>query len=327
MFIPPRMTRRHLLAVAGPALILTKTAMGQSFPTGGTIRLITPFPPGGATDALSRPLADSLTKTWACDVTVVQMPGNNTMKAAQAAGAAGGDGRTLVLMTQTIVTTPLLVKNLDFDPVKELAPLSLVARAPTLIIVAPDAPYKSVADLIAAAKAKPGALRYASTGIGTSFHLAGEMFKHAAGINLTHLQTGGAGEAIEALLTGKADIVFANSAGGLGPIKSGKVRLLAVATTQRWPQMPEAPTVAQTLPGFEVSAWFGVYAPSNTPSGILEKQSRDIQAAIQSAAVAEEMRKSGADVVGSTAETLRKLTLEDQARWAEIIRVANIEAK
>lgn len=173
---------------------------------------------------------------------------------------AAGDGRTLLLMPQAIITTPLIVKDVGFDPIKDLAPLTLVA---------PDAPYKSLADIISAAKAQPGKLRYASTGLGTSLHLSAEEFNRAAGVDIAHVQLPSAG-----------DMVSPNCSGGMGAVKDGKVRLLAVATLDAWLQMPTTPTFAQTLPGFEAPAWFGLYAPASTP---------------------------GADVVGSTADELRIL--------------------
>ncbi len=295
-----------------------------TWPATGAVRLITPFPAGFATDNLSLPLARALSIAWGLEVSVVRMPGNNTMTAAAEAARAAGDGRTLLLMPQGIITTPIIIKDVGFDPIKDLAPLTLVARAPTLLIVAPEAPYKSLADIIAAAKAKPGTLRYASTGPGTSFHLSAEQFKRAAGVDIAHVPLASAGETIAALLSGRVDMVFPNSSGGMGAVKDGKVRLLAVATPEAWPQMPTTPTFAQTLPGFAAAAWFGLYAPASTPAAMLDRQSRDTQTAILSASVSQDLRQSDADVVGSTANELRTLMAEEQTRWIQIIRETGI---
>jgi tripartite-type tricarboxylate transporter receptor subunit TctC len=323
-FICKRRGIVSLLAGMGLAPLAAPGVSAQTWPTTGAVRLITPFPPGFATDNLSLPLARALSAAWMLDVSVLRMPGNSTMTAAVEAARAAGDGRTLLLMPQSVITAPLIVRDVGFDPIKDLAPLSLVARAPTLLVVAPTSPYRTVGDIIAAANARPGTLRYASTGLGSSFHLSGEQFKRAAGVDIAHVQLASAGETIEALISGRVDMVFPNSSGGMGAVREGRVRLLAVATVESWPQMPTTPTFAQTLPGFSAAAWFGLYAPASTPAAVLDRQSRDSRTAILSESVSRDMRQTGADVVGSTADDLRTLMREEQVRWTQLINSAGI---
>lgn len=209
------------------------------------------------------------------------------------------------MSTQTLVTAPFLVANVGYDPLKDLAPISLVARAPVIVIVAPNSPFRSVADAIAAAQQEPGKLRYASTGLGTSFHLSAELFQKAASIRFTHIQLGGGAEAIAALVSGNVDVVFANSSGAFGAIKSGAVRALAAATSSRWPLLPELPTVSETLPGFEVFAWFALFAPASTMDDALEKIRADVRDALSDPEVITEITKSGGEPKSSTAPELK----------------------
>lgn len=319
MFDMPRVTRKiclAFLAVFFAALSCPVQAQEARQPA----KLLTPFPPGAATDALSKPLAQALGKRWGSAVEIVHRPGNNTVTATQEIKSSPGDGRTLLLSSQTVVTAPFLVANVGYDPLTDLAPISLIAKAPVIVIVAPNSPFRSVADVIAAAQKEPGKLRYASSGLGTSFHLAAELFQKAANIRFTHIQLGGGAEAIAALLSGNVEVVFSNSSGAFGAIGNGTVRALAVATPSRWPLLPELPTVGDTLPGFEAFAWFALFAPTSTTEEVLERIRADVRDALADPEVVAAIAKSGGEPKSSTAPELKQLLIDDQLRWGGIIR-------
>jgi tripartite-type tricarboxylate transporter receptor subunit TctC len=217
--------------------------------------------------------------------------------------------------------------NLPFDPVADLAPISLIARTASIVLVPAQSPIASVADLVAAAKAADGKMRYVSSGLGTSFHLVAELFSRAADVRLTHVQKGSATETITALTAGEADVVFANAAAALPAVRNGHAKAVAVTASTRARYLPDVPAVAETLPGFEGSAWFGFFVTAKTPPDLLGRLRQDVGGAIRHPEVANSIRDAGAEPVGSTADELADVLRADLARWERIIREAGISPR
>jgi len=319
--------RRSFVAGVCAALATPSWSAANEWPAGGPVRIITPFPPGGATDALSRPISARLREVWKTDVPVVPRPGNNNIVAIDEVAKSPPDGRTLGLITSTLSTHPFLMPNLPFDPVADLAPISLIARTASIVLVPAQSPIASVADLVAAAKSAEGRMRYASSGPGTSFHLVAELFARAANVRLTHVQKSSATETINALMGGEADVVFANSAAALPAVRNSHARAIAVTASSRAHYLPDVPTVAEILPGFEGSAWFGFFVTAKTAPDLLGRLRQDVGEAIRHPEVVNSIRSAGAEPVGSTADELASTLRADLARWERVIREAGIVAR
>ena len=323
----PAMERRTFVAGVCAALVTPSWSVASEWPAGEPVRIVTPFPPGGATDALSRPVSARLREVWKTDVPVVPRPGNNNIVAIDEVAKSTPDGRTLGLITSTLSTLPFLMPNLPFDPVADLAPISLIARTASIVLVPAQSPIASVADLAAAAKAAEGRMRYVSSGLGTSFHLVAELFSRAANVRLTHVQKSSATETINALTAGEADVVFANSAAALPAVRNGHAKAIAVTASSRAHYLPDVPTVAETLTGFEGSAWFGFFVTAKTPPDLLGRLRRDVGEAIRHPEVVNSIRNAGAEPVGSTADELAGMLRADLARWERVIREAGLSAR
>lgn len=324
----PTVTTRRSFAAGACALLATSSwSVANEWPAGEPVRIITPFPPGGATDALSRPISARLREVWKTDVPVVPRPGNNNIVAIEEVAKSQPDGRTLGLITSTLSTLPSLTKNLPFDPVADLAPISLIARTASIVLVPAASPIASVPDLVKAATAAEGKMRYVSSGLGTSFHLVAELFARTANVRLTHVQKTSAAETISALTAGEADVVFANSAAALPAVRNGQAKAVAVTSASRAHYLPDLPTVAETLPGFEGSAWFGFFVTAKTPVDLLERLRQDVGNAIRHPDVMKSIRDSGGEPIGSTPDELAATLRADLTRWERVLREAGISAR
>ena len=319
--------RRMFIAGVCSILATPSWSAASEWPAGEPIRIITPFPPGGATEALSKPISARLREVWKTDVPVVPRPGNNNIVAVDEVAKSAPDGRTLGLMTSTLSTLPFLVQKLPFDPVGDLAPISLIARSANIILTPAHSSIASVADLVAAARAADGKMRYVSSGLGTSFHLVAELFARAADVRLTHVQKSSAAETINALMAGEADVVFANAAAALPAVRNGHARAIAVTASSRTHYLPDVPTVAEALPGFEGSAWFGFFVTAKTPPDLLGRLRQDVADAIRHPEVVNSIRSAGLEPVGSTADDLASTLRADLTRWERVIREAGIVAR
>ena len=326
-FWRPVVERRAFVAGVCAALTTPSWSAANEWPAGEPVRIITPFPPGGATDALSRPISARLREVWKTDVPVVPRPGNNNIVAIDEVAKSAPDGRTLGLITSTLSTLPFLMPKLPFDPLADLAPVSLIARTASIVVVPAQSPIATVTDLIKAAKAADGKMRYVSSGLGTSFHLVAELFSRAADVRLTHVQKGSAIETINALTAGEADVVFANAAAALPAVRNGHAKAVAVTASTRARYLPDVPAVAETLPGFEGSAWFGFFVTAKTPPDLLGQLRRDVGEAIRHPEVVNSIRNAGAEPVGSTADELAGMLRADLARWERVIREAGLSAR
>ena len=288
------------------------------------VRFVVPFPPGGNTDILARTLANALTDMWKQQLVIDNRGGAAGGIGTDLVAKSPPDGYTILLGTiGSISINPSIYKNLPYDPLRDLAPVTLMSSNPLVMMVHPSVPAKSVKELIALAKARPQALTYGSGGSGTSTHLAVELFKHMAGIQATHVPYRGAALASPALLGGEVSMLFDNLAPALPHIRSGRVRALAVTSAQRSSVLPEMPTVQESgLPGYEVTGWYGVLAPAGTPSAILSKLHADVVNALKLPEVMTRLRNDGAEPVGSTPAEFVQFIRTETKKWAEVVKIS-----
>lgn len=317
---------RRCARVVLPAILLgsmSVTALA-AFPD-KPIRMIVPFSPGGGTDLVARAIADGMSKELGQPIIVENKPGAGTIIGDSAVAKSAPDGYTLVMATFAHAVNPAIRQSMPFDTDKDFAPVILVGRSPNVLLVRNDAPYKTVKDLIAAAKAAPGKITFGSQGNGTSAHLAGELFKSLAGVNLTHVPYRGAGPALTDLIGGQIDMMFATSAAAKSFVQTGKLRALAVTTDERSPAWPGVPTMAEAgVPGFAAESWYGLFAPAGTPPDVIAR----LNAAAQHAAHTESFKKrsesEGLSVVAGTPEEFGKYFEEQEARWRKVIKDAHL---
>jgi tripartite-type tricarboxylate transporter receptor subunit TctC len=308
-------------ALTAAALAWTAVSLAQPFPE-KPIRFVVGFTPGGPSDLLARSLGQKLGERWNQQVVVENRPGAGGNVAAEAVAKSPADGYTWLLGNNSILATnQSLYKHLGYDPIKDFSPVALVAVQPNILVVHPEVAAHSVAELIALAKRNPGKLNYASSGSGAAAHLAGELFKAMAGVDLVHVPYKGAGPALTDLIAGQVQIMFATSASAIPFIKAGKLRALAVTSARRSASVPELPTVSETgLPGFEAITWHGVVVPAGTPAALVERLNRDIVAVLRMPDLRERLAVLGAEVLpGSPAEFADYIAAEIP-KWAKVVR-------
>lgn len=291
------------------------------------LRLIVPYPPGGLTDAAARGVAEALAKRVQQPVIVENVPGGGGNIGADKAAKSPADGYTLYIGNNaTVGLNTLIYRKLTFDPIADLAPVTLIAESQTVLVVNPALPVKSVAELIALARAKPGQLNFGSTGTGGISHLAGEMFNSMAGVQMTHIPYKGTGPALTDLLGGQIQLMFNDTV--LPHIKSDKLRALAVTGVKRWPQLPEVPTLAELgVPGYETYNWFGILVPTGTPAAVITRLNREIVALIQEPAMQAWMQSRGAEAVSSSPEEFAAYIRKELAKWARVVKEVGITAE
>jgi tripartite-type tricarboxylate transporter receptor subunit TctC len=310
------------------AVALTLVATGAwaqapapSYPT-KPIRLVVPFPPGGATDILARAVGQRLTDVWAQSVVIDNRPGAGGNIGTELVAKSAPDGYTLEMGTVgTHAINASLYSKLPYDHVKDFVPVILVAGVPNVLVVNPSLPVSSVAELIAYAKANPGKLNFASSGNGTSIHLSGELFKTMAGVQMTHVPYKGSAPALQDLLGGQVQLMFDNLPPSLPNIKAGKLKALAVTSATRAPALPDVPTMAEAgLPGFEASSWFGILAPAGTPPAIVAKLNAEVAKWLASPEAQEKLLALGANPAGGTPEDFAKHIAAETAKWAKVVK-------
>jgi tripartite-type tricarboxylate transporter receptor subunit TctC len=322
MFFPPRAP-----ASCAALALAAASATAQTFPAAKPIRIIAPFGAGSTIDIMGRLIAPRLTESLGQPVIVENRPGAGGAIGMDAEAKAAPDGHTLAIgALGPLAMNPWLYAKTPFDPVKDFAAVSLLATGPVVIVVHPSIPAKTLKELVALAKARPGQLNYGSPGVGSSPHLAGELFKIETGTNLVHVPYKGNAEAITDLIGGQVSIVFT----GVPPVvplaKAGKLRVLATTGKQRLVALPEVPTIAESgLKGAEVLIWYGVVAPAATPRDIVVRLNRDIVKAMSAPELRDKFTQLGVDPETSTPEQFAQLIRDEVARWGKVIRTAGIK--
>lgn len=282
------MLRIALSVLAATALMIGGTAGQTDYPT-HPVRLIVPFAPGGSTDLQARILAEYLGRALGQQVVVVNVGGAGGTIGFNQVAKATPDGYTLITATPSLTVNPYIQKDIAYDPIKDFEPIALVATSPIVLVVPPDSKIKSVRDVIDMAKAKPGELKYGSAGIGSATHLSSALFAAMADVNLVHVPYRGAGPALLDLIAGRLDMQFENAPSVLGHVRGGALRGVAVGSLKRSAMFPELPTIADTVPGYEATSWFGVLAPAKTPHAVVEKLNAAINKALADPAVQKQM--------------------------------------
>lgn len=312
-------TRRLLVLLAAAAVC--SPSFAETWPS-KPIRLVVPFPAGGGTDIIARDLTQKITDTTRWNFIVDNKPGSGGNIGVDNVAKSPADGYSLVLgQTSNLAINPSLYSKLPYDSVKDLTPISLVASSPLALVVAANSPYKTLGDLVAAAKAKPGSINFATSGNGTVAHLATELFQKEAGVKLTHIPYKGAAQGITDVIGGQVQVYVSSIPTLIGHIKNGKLRGLAVTSLKRVDDLPQVPTVAESgYKGFEAVTWFGVLGPANLPKDITARLNTEINKALKSPDLQKKLSDQGADVAGSTPEAFGKLVRDDIVRWGKVVK-------
>jgi tripartite-type tricarboxylate transporter receptor subunit TctC len=315
-----RTSLRSVLAAAALAGAAT-ASFAQDFPD-KPIRFVVGFTPGGPSDILARALGQKLGERWSQQVVIENRPGAGGNVAAEAVAKAPPDGYTWLLGNNSILATnQSLYRHLGYDPVKDFAPVSLVAVQPNILVVHPQVPAHSVAELIQLAKKTPGKLNYASSGSGAAAHLAGELFKTMAGVDLVHVPYKGAQPALTDVIAGEVQVMFATSASVIPFIKAGKLRALAVTSARRSASVPELPTVSEAgVPGFEAITWHGVVVPAATPRPLIERMNRELVRVLGMPDLRERLATLGAEVRAGTPGEFADYIASEIPKWAKVVR-------
>ena len=293
------------------------------------VRLIVPYPPGGGNDTLARLFGQKLTESWGQQVVVDNRPGAGTIIGTQLAARSAPDGYTLLLSSiASHAIAPNLYRNPGYDPVKDFTPVTLLAIAPTVLCVNPSVPARSVQELLALARAKPGELKFASGGSGTPPHMAGEIFAAMTGVKLLHVPYKGGGPAIAGLIGGETSMMFDTAASILPHVKGGKLRSLAIARSARLPEYPDLPTFAEAgIKGYEVNAWYSVHAPAGVPREIVAKVNRDLVRTLELPDIKERLKQLGSEGVGNSPEEFEKFVRAESAKYAKAIKDAGVKVE
>ncbi len=326
-----RWLRVRFAAVIAAWLALACVCSAQpgaaAFP-GKPIRFVVGFTPGGPSDILARALGQKLAERWRQQVVIDNRPGAGGNLAAEIVAKSSPDGHTWLLGNNSILATnQSLYRRLNYDPVKDFAPVALVAIQPNILVVNPSVQAQSVSQLVSYLKANPGRLNYASSGSGAAAHLAGELFKAMAGVDMVHVPYKGAQPALTDVISGQVQLMFATSASVVPYVKAGRLRALAVTTAQRSALIPELPTMSESgVPGFEATTWHGVVVPVQTPAVVIESLNREINNALNQADLRERLAGLGAEVAGGTPGEFADYIAREIPKWAKVVRASGATA-
>jgi tripartite-type tricarboxylate transporter receptor subunit TctC len=321
-----RLVRIAAVALVTLAFLGAATASAQTYPA-KTIRIVVPFAPGGPNDILARLIAPRLTDAWGQPVIVDNRPGGGTVIGTDLVAKAPPDGYTLLVVSTTTATNPSLVRKLPYDTLRDLQPVILLAASPNVLVVHPSLPAKSVSDLVKIAKARPGQVAFGSGGNGTSTHLAGEILRLNAGVDMVHVPYKGASPSTFALLSGEVSWMFGSILPLLPHLQSGRLRAIAVSSTRRVAALPEVPPVAETFPGFEASPWHGISAPAGTPREIVMKLNQEIARIMNVRETRERLAREGTEVLTNTSEQFEAFVKAEIEKFAKVIKAAGIQAQ
>jgi len=320
---------RNAMAILASALLALSLAAqpvaAQPYPT-KPVRLIVPFPPGGVTDIVGRILAQRLGESLGQQVVVDNRGGAAGAIGAQAAAKSAPDGYTLLMATATHAINATLIPNPNFDLVRDLAPVSLAASVPLLLAVNPSFPARDVKELVAAAAARPGQVNFASGSTGSASHLAGEMLKTMAKVDMVHIPYKGGSLGIQDLVAGQVQLMFENMPSILPFVQSGRLRGLAVTSAKRSPAAPELPTMIESgYPGFEAGSWYGLFAPAGTPPDIVSRLNADMVKSLRSAETRKLLSQQGAEPVGNSEAEFAAFIRDEIVKWGRVIKAANVK--
>ena len=313
-----RLFRLIALSLLGLAAVAQQALAADPYPT-RPIKWIVPYPPAGTTDVLARIVAQWLTEKLGQSVIVENKPGAGNNLGTEAALSAPPDGYTMLLVNPAHGINATLYKNLNFNFIRDVAPVAGLVRTPNVMEVTPSLPVKTVAEFIAYCKANPGKINMASSGSGTSVHLSGELFKFMTGCDMLHVPYKGAGPALVDLMGGQVHVLFDNLPSSIGHIKNGKLRALAVTSQEREPTLPGVPTVGETVPGYEATAWFGIGMPKNTPREFIDKINAEVNRALADPKMRERLAELGGKPIAGTPEDFGKVIAAETAKWEKVV--------
>lgn len=318
-------TRRHLLAAIWAAAVWPRVRAQAS----KSLRIIVPFPPGGSTDILARAMGAKLGPALGQAVVIENKPGAGGSTGAAEVARADADGNTLLMgHIGTLAINPSLYPKLAYDPLRSFVPVALVARVPNVLVVNAQSPIRTLSDLIASARAQPGRLSYSSGGNGSAAHMTFEYLKLVAKFPMLHIPYRGTAPSINDLLGGQVDATFTGAPVVLPHVRTGRLRALAVSSAQRLASLPDVPTVAESgYPGFDVDQWYGLVAPAGTPLGVVERLNAEVNRALRSPSVVEQLAAEGALPTPSTPQAFGELIAREIARWSRVIQAGNIKAE
>ena len=321
------MIRRNWLAGAAAAVALTAGpawAQSEAWPA-RPFTLVVPFAPGGPTDTVARLLAERLQAQWKQAVVLDYKPGGGTMVGTQAVARANGDGHTLGMAISALMINPALQPKMPYDTLKDLAPVALIGQAHFGLFAHPSLEAKNIAELVAYAQRNPGKLSYATPGIGTGTHLAGELMQTLAGVQMVHVPYRGSAPAQQDVIAGRVPLLFDVQFSALPFVREGRLKLLALASPKRSQQTPEVPTMDETLPGFSAMSLIGVIAPRTTPRALVDRIAGDIATAVRSPEMGARMAQLGMEPVGSSAQEYEAIVRTEIAKWAQVVKTAGIK--
>lgn len=318
--------RRRLLAGLSFSAALPQFSWAVDYPT-KNIRIVSPFSPGATSDLIARSLAKSLSSMWDVSVIVENKPGGGSSVGANLVAKSPADGYTLLSAAAAIGVIPALMSKLPYVPYKDLVPITVVGTVPFMLLVHPSLPVRSVSELVSYAKANPRKINFSSGGNGTIPHMGGELFKLRAGIDMVHIPFKGGADSLTALLGGQVQMTIDGGPHVIGHIRSGALRILAVATLQRLPEFPNTPTISESgFPGFESNAWQSLWITGGTPTPIFNKISEDIQRILRSPEMGEQLRSFGVDLLANSPEEAEKFIKAETAKWSAVIKASGAKA-
>jgi tripartite-type tricarboxylate transporter receptor subunit TctC len=316
-----------LVAASATTSLLARPAISQAGYPNRVVRMICPFPAGGAVDITARLLSARLSEMWGQQIVIENKPGAGGNIGAEAAAHADPDGYTIFIVSIGHAVNRFLYAKLAYDPVTDFAPVTLMMMQPNIMVVPLTSPAKSCAEFIAFAKANKGKISYASSGNGTSIHLCGELFKKLAGVEMQHVPYRGSAPALIDVIPGRLDVMFDNITSSLPHVREGKLRGLAVTTAQRVKVASEFPPIGDTVPGFDVSSWFSLFVPAKTPPDIINKINTDAVAALAHGPTKEKFEQLGSTIIGSTPAQMAAHLKSEMDKWGPVIKEAGIKVE
>ncbi|WP_395713654.1 Bug family tripartite tricarboxylate transporter substrate binding protein [Reyranella sp.] len=326
MKLPRRRQFLHLASAAAALPFAAPFAKAQVYPS-RPVHLVVGFPPGGPTDIAARPLGQWLSERLGQQFVIENRPGAGSNIGTEAVVRAPPDGHTLLLAYSANAINATLYHNLSFDFIRDVAPVASISRETTVMVVTPSFPAGTVPEFVAFAKANPSKINFASGGHGTPPHIIGELFKMMATVSLTHVPYRGGAPAVNDLLGGQVQVMFASPSISLQHVRAGRLRALAVTTATRSQALPDVPTVAEFLSGFEASVWLGIGAPRNTPAAIIDKLNKEINAGLADPGIRARFADLGSTVLPGSPSDFGKLIAEETEKWSKVIRAANLKAE